>query len=63
MIIGGVLAVENARKRGGFPDWERVLHWLDDDVEAEGPRAENVKSPAKKNTDIRILDIKQIFKK
>ena len=49
-------AVKEARKRGGFPDWERVSHWLDDDVEAEGPGAKTVKSPAIKNPDIRILD-------
>ena len=49
-------AVKEVRQRGGFPDWERVSHWLDDDVEAEGPGAEKVKSPAIKNTEIRILD-------
>ena len=50
------LAVKEARKRGGFPDWERVSYRLDDDVEAKGPGAENVKSPAIKNPEIRILD-------
>ena len=50
------LAVKEARKRVGFPDWERVSYRLDDDVEAEGPGAEKVKSPAIKNTEIRILD-------